>query len=670
MRFQVTKFLYFFFLFRYFFRKTTLFCFCCTLSFFILPKTLFAQIDLLEAPEIQVDSNNHSSTETKVTAFATVIYPEDYHEQVLTLPDLLSQQTGIFVKGFGGLGKLSTVTIRGSTAEQVSVYLDGIKLNTGQGGAFDFSSLPLSAIEKVEVIRGGASSRFGSDAIGGVINIITKKATQSQKINAKLSLGSFLTVEEQFGFSKSWDKIGLSFQQSHLSSQGDFNFDATRINFSEENNIGGGKGFERLQNSFWSESFLGRLDYKFSSTKHLSLTNDFFYSFREKPGTEIETTQLYPKNPLEAHEKLLRNSIGLNWRWTDFQVKNLQWTLTPTYNLERSHFSDPSPALGNPIDVRYNNHHVGVKSRWLYEKTWSSQRHLFDFLYHYQWQGFNSDSNLPSSLSFKEHHRHSHAVYFGDTATFFDEKLVINPSLRWEQANDFGSNIAWHVGVTVKPWTWLKIKSNVGTSFRYPNFNELYFPDQGFIRGNPNLKKEEVFNFDAGLSVDWQWGFAELSYFRNDIDNSIIFVPVSVFTIAPLNTEAVLAQGLEFSLLLKPLDFLEISGNYTFLNAEFKGTNRQLPGRPRHLANAQIRLYNDLGSVFTRMQYIDALAIDFPNTRWIRSRALVDVGASVYFKKNYFFSLEAKNIGNVQTSDSVGFPLPKLSVFATLGYKS
>jgi len=158
--------------------------------------------------------------------------------------------------------------------------------------------------------------------------------------------------------------------------------------------------------------------------------------------------------------------------------------------------------------------------------------------------------------------------------------------------------------------------------------------------------------------------------FLNDIHNSIVFVPISAFTVAPVNTGPATAQGGEFVFQAKPLKFLEFTGNYTYLHAILDATNKQLPGRPRHLANAKLELSWKYGGVFTELQYIDKLPIDFSNTKFINHCALVNVGGTFKWKDHYFFNVIGRNVGNVQTVDSVGFPLPRAQVYLSFGYKS
>lgn len=620
--------------------------------------------------DVVVRDQADTESTLKPSSFATVLYPEQYSDELVTLPELLSRQTGVFVKSFGGLGQLSTVSIRGSTAEQVSVYVDGIKINTAQGGAVDFSTLPLGSIDRIEILRGGASSQFGSDAIGGVISIVTKKAGPKPSLELRYSQGSFFTIETHAGFAKRFGKFGLTLDHTHLSSDGDFSFVTTGVQFAGGGEIGGDQTFTRLHNNFFSEGLLTRLDRDIGPNGRFTFTNDAFYTSRNLPGSELETTQLFPANPLDAHENLFRNAAGVQLAWEKWLHPNLNFYLTPNYRVEWSHFTDATPAFGPPIDVSYLNQGVGVKPKWTYSLDCAAHRHLFTLLYDFRYDRFSSSSPLPDVKRIGTHDRVVNAIFVQDEISLVDDKLYLNPSVRWEDASDFGNNFAGHFGIIGRPASWVSLKANVENSFRFPSFNELYFPDQGFIRGNPGLEEEKAFNVDAGVNFHGERYEVELAYFRNLIDNSIVFVPISAFTIAPVNSGPVTAQGFEGTVKLYPVRFLELTGNYTFLDAVVDASGNQLPGRPRHMANGRIEFNWKYGSLFSQVQYIDRLFLDFSNTRFLSQRAIVDVGGTFKWKEKYFVTLQGKNIGNVQAFDSVGYPLPRAQVYFSFGYKS
>ena len=109
----------------------------------------------------------------------------------LSLPELLDQAVGIEVRRHGGMGSFSTVSIRGSTSEQVQIYLDGIPLNQALGGGVDLGGLPLSGVERVEVFRGAIPARLGGNSIGGVIQIRTRRPDGARRVRFQASAGSF-----------------------------------------------------------------------------------------------------------------------------------------------------------------------------------------------------------------------------------------------------------------------------------------------------------------------------------------------------------------------------------------------------------------------------------------------------------------------------------------------
>ena len=145
------------------------------LQLLFLPGLLRAQeANVLET--VVVEDYSISSPVNYPSSFSTTIYTEDYEGEFETTADLINLAPGTTVRDFGGFGKLKTVSIRGSSNEQVVILLDGIKINNSLGGGVDLSTIPAGIIDRIEVIRGGSSAIAGTEAIGGIINIITKKA--------------------------------------------------------------------------------------------------------------------------------------------------------------------------------------------------------------------------------------------------------------------------------------------------------------------------------------------------------------------------------------------------------------------------------------------------------------------------------------------------------------
>ena len=143
---------------------------------------------------IVVTAEPPAATESRApTAFATEIPAEPHAEQVETVADALSESVGVQVRRFGGLGAFSTISIRGSSSNQVQLYLDGIPLSRARDETVNLSDLPLDSLDHIEVYRGTVPVGFGSGGIGGVVNLVTKPPSATPTTDVGVSYGSFDT---------------------------------------------------------------------------------------------------------------------------------------------------------------------------------------------------------------------------------------------------------------------------------------------------------------------------------------------------------------------------------------------------------------------------------------------------------------------------------------------
>src|SRR5262249_49792748 len=147
-------------------------------------------------PEVAVEDTRVAEAApapAETTPFVTVIDVGGSAEEVRTLAETLAESAGVQVRSLGGLGAYSSVSIRGSSSAQGAVVLDGVPLNRGSLGGVDLSLLPLDALERIEVWRGQVPPELGGEAIGGAINLVTRRATSQSATAASLSYGSFGT---------------------------------------------------------------------------------------------------------------------------------------------------------------------------------------------------------------------------------------------------------------------------------------------------------------------------------------------------------------------------------------------------------------------------------------------------------------------------------------------
>ncbi|MCH2185773.1 TonB-dependent receptor, partial [Myxococcota bacterium] len=181
-------------------------------------------------------------------------------------------------------------------------------------------------------------------------------------------------------------------------------------------------------------------------------------------------------------------------------------------------------------------------------------------------------------------------------ASWFADRIAVVPGIRMEWVEGFGETWLPTLGLMLAPLPWLRIKGNLQKTFRAPSFDELYLPDQGFIRGNPNLQPERARNADAGVvvSVAQLGPMSDLrlegGVFLQEVDDSILWVSVGPGIIAPYNTGQARVRGYEISLSFAWTRFLSIIANHTGQDAILESTGRPLPGRAQSESLVRVRI--------------------------------------------------------------------------------
>ncbi|MDA2918033.1 TonB-dependent receptor [Desulfobacterota bacterium AH_259_B03_O07] len=578
------------------------------------------------------------------SAFSTVIDLEDFSGEYNTTSEILSFSPGVVVRDFGGFGQLKTLSIRGSSNDQVVILLDGVRLNSPLGGGVDLSTIPIDYVDKFEIIRGGASALAGSDAIGGVVNIVTKK-TDEPFTSLSATYGSFETLLFNVSRAQKIGNLGYFFSYTHAQSNGDFEFKSV-------NNL----TLKRINNEFHSESFLGKIEYDLKGWR-IGFLNEFFYDDRGVPG-------LGEFQQPDANQKDIRNLTSINVSKSGFIVPNIDFQTIIFNRFDQLEFKNPNPTIGIPIDTLSKLYSFGINPRL----TWYAP--------------FNQIITVATELKgdvlrdedFDNPDRFTYSFFLSDEISLFDDLILINPLVRYDLykttqvTSSTEDGFSPKLGIIYSPYQHISFKGNIGRSFRAPGFGELFFPEEGFIGGNPNLKPETSFDFDFGLVFSHPKIGVEINYFRSKIDDLILFVFVSAQRIEPLNVGKVTEQGIETSLILRPFDFLELFAGYTFLDGELEDTGAQLPGRPRNKFDLRVVFSHRFLRLFGETHYVDEIPLTpFPNSQTTDARTTFDVGGTAEWWK-ILLTIEVKNLfNNLDVRDALDFPLPGRTVFVKAG---
>ncbi|MGI9534216.1 MAG: TonB-dependent receptor plug domain-containing protein [Thermodesulfobacteriota bacterium] len=578
------------------------------------------------------------------TSFSTIIELEEFEGQFETTSELINLSPGVTVRDFGGFGQLKTVSIRGSSNDQVVIMLDGIRINNSLGGGVDLSTIPAGYIERIEVVRGGSSAVAGTDAIGGLINIITKK-TGEPFTSAYATYGSFNTFLINAANAGKIGNLEYLLSFNHAQTDGDFEFRSV-------NNL----TLKRINNDFKSESFLAKFDYKLDDWK-IELLNEFYYDDKGVPGLgEFQSDS--------ARQEDIRNFTTLRFTKYEFLNKNTDFEFIVFNNFDYLKFQDPTPTVGIPVDTKSKLNEIGFRPTVsFYPNEYYSLNSFAEFKNE---KLNNSDFNNPR--------RNTLSYFLGNELFLYNQKLLIDLLTRIDfiftegTEDSFDFAFSPKLGIKFNAYKNLYIKSNISRSFRVPNFSELFFPDEVFIGGNPDLNNEKSIDFDIGISYIKPKLSFELNYFLRHVDDLILFVFISAQRIEPRNVGKTFENGIESTIIFNPTEYLSIYGAYTFLDGTLDDTGAQLPGRPRNQfdISAAFEKYNF--KFYSETHFVDKIPLTvFKNSRTTDARITFDAGIKYSWKK-YYANLESKNLfNNLDVRDAFDFPLPGRTVFFTLG---
>ncbi len=575
------------------------------------------------------------------------------------LGELLEYIPGILLQSYGGLGDIQTLSIRGSTANQVLILLDGQRLGSAQSGEIDLSTLPLESVQRIEVVRGGASAQYGADAMGGVVNIITGSPTLSggSSLSAGTSIGSFGTRGAHIGGSFGLGRMFSSFAYRYLQSDNTYSF------------VGlDGKETPRQNADLLSHVLTGRVESRLDEEGGRVLLNvEYLHQESGDPGSITY--------PLAHARKLSRNVLGNLTVEQPFgaHLASIQGYL----QVLRFGYTDPDSYVPTNADNRNTAAGVEVNDNLVF-----STRVTVSGGY-----SFRSDRYTGNSLSGEPSRTTNGLFVQGDIRPLaFDEpstfSLSFVPAIRWDHSSDFGGSLSPKFGLTasVKSAVRVTIKANAGRSFRAPTFNDLYWPSDGYTIGNPALTPEKSTDLDAGVVLSVP-GDAQihggLTYYANDVRDLILWQanPSGIWT--PTNVGRAVLHGLEteVSASLIPGVF-RLAWALTTIEA-LNRTNdpavsgKVLPYQPSATNKFSARITSGPLEVVADLVSLSRRYTDAANTTSLPAVHTLDVSVGYRVPLGdggLNFILSGKNLENVRYQLIEDYPLPGRQLRLTIDY--
>ena len=623
-------------------------------------------------------------------ASSSVITSERTPRSAEDLPQLLSELPGVSVTRLGGLGSLATLSLRGSSANQVEVYFDGVPLSAASGGGVDIGLIPVVDLESVEVYRGMSPIVFGTSATGGIVSLSSAAATDSGA-RAYAGGGSFGTGFG--GVQARWAGRNLRALGSvnGLGSAGDFTYandNATGFTTSDDTIS------RRQNNALGQVDGLAHVVGLLPGRRQIWGTASFLHRDQGVPpagsltanGAALGTDRLLATAAYESRDDL---GLGSNLRAQLYTVATWQRLDDPCGDL-----SGGQPTQTQDLSTSSGGTLAGSKSfaGWL----------KFSAIDEGRYERFDPSSVLPGAASIPPGSRVFGAGGAEARTVIHPLRLAVIPSLRLEAAKDtitrperyrlMGANTQpatyWlpNARLALLQWTsdQVTLRANLGRYGRLPSMIERY-GNTGQLLGNPNLVPETGTNADVGASWTRKGERLRLSLdgalFAAWANHLIYFRQVGTY-MRPANLGSARILGAETSVTVDWRRRYRFFGQTTFTDARDLEDvsccyDKQLPHRPRLRAYARPELRNlVLAGRWRWGLYAD---LDVTSGNYLDSANLVEVNPRVLFGAGgqieaphwgLRLAASAHNLANTPVLDLVGYPMPGRSVFLTLQWST
>ncbi len=546
----------------------------------LTPFLLPAQEKEVTLEEVVVTATRDTQEIRRIPATITVLSKKEIEQSnSQTAIDLIRNEAGVVVRDFYGTGKTASVDIRGfgeTGSLNTLVLVDGRRVNEIDLSGVDWTQIPLDQVERIEIVRGAGSVLYGDNAVGGVINIITKRPEKTFSVNAEMIRGSYLYHKESGSMSGKWGPFSAILNASYHSTEG-----YRENGFLRTRDIGGKLFFdlnERIGFNFSGglhkddAGLPGGLDpIHYEQDRQATLNPNNKTSSQDGYGTLGTKVKLWDWGRIEA-DLSYRQREGENFfDYPDYfytyqdKRKLTTWGITPKYILDK-----PLWTFSNKLTlgVDFYQSKAGVDAETTFFGTPSLNRSEITKksigLY------FLDELSLLTHLILSLGYREEWARY-----DIFQEAPWAEDRARYREPA-YSVSLDYLYGKKSSAFFSFK------RSFRFPVSDELILVFPTF-EVNPSMKPQTGYHYEAGVRHSFADGMiASLTLFWIDIHDEIFFNPA---TFNNENYPKTRRQGIEAGIKVKPFEWLSLWGNYSYIRPLLLGdsfSGNDIPGVPRH----------------------------------------------------------------------------------------
>ena len=554
------------------------------LPFLSLPiVSTLAHADSSSELETMVVTATRTPTDiNQIGSSITVISSEEIERrQFQTLTDALQDVPGLHIVQSGVKGTQTSVFMRGTNSNHVLVLVDGIEMNdpSAPDGAFDFGHFLLDDVESIEIVRGLQSVLYGSDTIGGVIQIRTRKGNGELKVRGKLEVGMNATHYETLALSGSTGDVNYAATLGFLKTDGE--------SIATEKRLAPGSIID--DDGYDNKVFSTKLGWKPSAQFEAILTAryietetdiddgfDFSGNTKEDLDATNDSEQLYLGAEFKGDIADGRWLPTLLLTRTDIDRKNRNDRQNPFDTLDRTNFEGDKDKISLQNDLYFFDDHL-ITVGFEYEDEEMDSDGFTDFGGFIITQQTNAD-------------RQTNSGYIQDQITITDQ-LFATLGVRYDNPDDYDSEVTYQATTSYQLTEVTRLTGAYGTGFKAPALFQLYgHTPNNFgseFRGNPNLKAETSDGWELGINqLLWNERIqANLTYYKSNIEDLITTVFLPGFNSTTINHDQVDIDGIESTVNIAALSNFDINLNYTFTHTEDEKED-ELLRRPEHKASA------------------------------------------------------------------------------------